>query len=1493
MRRRLTTLCVALVLMLCAPRVALCYLLPSPIFHSSLDLYPYGSGRVGALTVYQGYAYCVTDGEYCNYSADVSDPDNMFYVDRFGYDYGHSTKPIVWNDRLYIAQWFAYLDIFDITTQPGYFNSIGDWRPWTAAAFGMDVSNNRAYMLESNYPVRGFRILDVSNPANIRTVGTMTPDSTNVGGIAVRGSYAYICDGEALKIVNISNETSPYTMWNQGFGYLLADIEIRDQYAYITSSAQEGGFSVWDLSDQLNPVQVGHVDGANGDIDLLGNYAFCAGGSGLLACVNIMSPSGPYVAYKFNVDPDHTDAANAWESSVAGDGKFIYVGTDELYWGGPGDNYYKGKIYSYEVMSEDPDNVGPANWSDFSLNEAPFDTQYEGDDLPTWTTPRWTLFEGTESIATASNGILRINDTGASDVKWTRNWDATSARGTTILFRAKCDSYNYGSSAANLNNIFFEDGRYQEQFAVYSNKFRANRAQLEFPVSGNQWHTYRISTQGSQFKVYIDEAPSPVMTGNFTYTSKRARIMFGSGPQSGGVTTATQDISFDILQCYSNGVYGPSAATPDTTPDISVTTADVAGAGSLSGIDPFSASVYWSTDGGVTWNAGGWDAQYEGNALPASSSPVWTLVEGTEAYSSVNSGVLRINDNSIDGGSKSKWYRNWGMARTTGATLILRAKCDSVGAQSAWISNIFIEDGQKGERFYIKPDQLVALTSGQTYSLPDTGQYHIYRFTTKNGAYTVYLDENTTPIMSGALPVTTSNNRVTFGGGESPAMQDIYYDYVYYTIRGDLPPGGSTVPVTCTGSPGGYKGVITAYGLPFNQYSQTLNKIKFSLRDMNGVQAYSPIYNVRIIQDLGAPGNVTNLSAAVGPSSVILSWHNPADTDFTGTLIRYKTTGYPTGPDDGTLVVDKANSPDTNDSFVHSVSTNGVTYYYKAYAHDATPNYASGAAVKAGTPTLNVRVAGASTIAVDGNPADWNLSEFVTKSRGGQAETGEIALVGFDGATLYYGGYWTGATLPTNAADHTAKVYSRHNAEYQYFLVRCDDNDIRTSNPVSSNWANDCVEFYIDPGHDHGSSPMSSSTSDIQLVIDAAGQKNVYMTTSGYATQVLNGVTSAASSDASGYWIEVSIRKTELNPDMPAAGTFGVELCFRDNDSPDATYFYGNPSVSTMYGWSDTVSGGSFPAKIPDRWGHAAVPNLVPLAPIVTDEGVYTGSLNELACSWEAGDTGTTEYKYAIGTSPGAADVAGWTTVGSVSGVTRTGLALAENSAYYFSVQAGNGYGYWSSPAYSDGITTAAGAGIQEAKALADDAIRSIRGKIVTASFGDSFYIQEPGSYYGILALSTKPVAPGNLVDIAGAMKGTGTERFVDCGGNAVTVTAPGPGVPDPIALANSSLGGTALNPNTPGVLTGLGPNNIGSLVTIFGWVTATGTGFFYLDDGSAVTDPRMDPATGQPYVGVKVMAGAVSANTGEYWTVTGISTLQVDGSNLIRAVIARSASKL
>ena len=103
-----------------------------------------------------------------------------------------------------------------------------------------------------------------------------------------------------------------------------------------------------------------------------------------------------------------------------------------------------------------------------------------------------------------------------------------------------------------------------------------------------------------------------------------------------------------------------------------------------------------------------------------------------------------------------------------------------------------------------------------------------------------------------------------------------------------------------------------------------------------------------------------------------------------------------------------------------------------------------------------------------------------------------------------------------------------------------------------------------------------------------------------------------------------------------------------------------------------------------------------PTTPIVIDDGDTTSVLDRLHATWFSSDpeSGVVEYVYCVGTSPGATDVASWTSAGTAHEVTLTGLAIDPMLRYYFSVKARSGSGAWSATGCSDGIGYTSGAAI-------------------------------------------------------------------------------------------------------------------------------------------------------------------------------------------------------
>lgn len=89
-------------------------------------------------------------------------------------------------------------------------------------------------------------------------------------------------------------------------------------------------------------------------------------------------------------------------------------------------------------------------------------------------------------------------------------------------------------------------------------------------------------------------------------------------------------------------------------------------------------------------------------------------------------------------------------------------------------------------------------------------------------------------------------------------------------------------------------------------------------------------------------------------------------------------------------------------------------------------------------------------------------------------------------------------------------------------------------------------------------------------------------------------------------------------------------------------------------------------------------------------DGPYTASASQLHAKWAAQDpeSGVIEYQYCItdGSTTGTV-IRSWTSTGTVSEITATGLTLTQNHTYYFGVKARNGAGAWSITQYSTGIT--------------------------------------------------------------------------------------------------------------------------------------------------------------------------------------------------------------
>jgi hypothetical protein len=109
---------------------------------------------------------------------------------------------------------------------------------------------------------------------------------------------------------------------------------------------------------------------------------------------------------------------------------------------------------------------------------------------------------------------------------------------------------------------------------------------------------------------------------------------------------------------------------------------------------------------------------------------------------------------------------------------------------------------------------------------------------------------------------------------------------------------------------------------------------------------------------------------------------------------------------------------------------------------------------------------------------------------------------------------------------------------------------------------------------------------------------------------------------------------------------------------------------------------------------YSTFTDITPPSTVTVNDGTgadldYTNSTSQLSANWTAStdnECSISYYKYAIGTTAGGTNTLGWTSLGNVRTVTKTGLSLSAGTTYYFSVKAANTQGLESVPGNSDGI---------------------------------------------------------------------------------------------------------------------------------------------------------------------------------------------------------------
>ncbi len=212
----------------------------------------------------------------------------------------------------YVADGWKGLRVVDVSN-PAQPREVGsyDTPGW---AEGVAVSGAYAYVADGG---ASLRVVDVSNPAQPREVGFYkTPG--NAVGVAVSGAYAYVADyREGLRVVDVSNPAQPREVGfydTPGYAYGVA---VSGAYAYVADYRE--GLRVVDVSNPAQPREVGFYDtpGYAYGVAVSGAYAYVADGPSGLRVIDVSNPAAPRQVGVYDTP--------GWAEGVAVSGSYAYV----------------------------------------------------------------------------------------------------------------------------------------------------------------------------------------------------------------------------------------------------------------------------------------------------------------------------------------------------------------------------------------------------------------------------------------------------------------------------------------------------------------------------------------------------------------------------------------------------------------------------------------------------------------------------------------------------------------------------------------------------------------------------------------------------------------------------------------------------------------------------------------------------------------------------------------------------------------------------------------------------------------------------------------------------------------------------------------------------------------------------------------------------------------------------------------------------------------
>ncbi len=180
------------------------------------------------------------------------------------------------------------------------------------------VAGRYAYVADEDGSAFKIFSLATSSPAQVGTYSFV-----GIRGVAVSGRYAYVMSSSALRVIDISNPTSPTLVGSVSLGGAAVDVVVAGRHAYVIDSTADD-LKVVDISNPTLPVVAGSVSLGGGgtpvpaDLVVSGRYAYVIdSGANDLKTIDITNPTAPTIEDSLTIGGTPAD--------IAISGSYVYV----------------------------------------------------------------------------------------------------------------------------------------------------------------------------------------------------------------------------------------------------------------------------------------------------------------------------------------------------------------------------------------------------------------------------------------------------------------------------------------------------------------------------------------------------------------------------------------------------------------------------------------------------------------------------------------------------------------------------------------------------------------------------------------------------------------------------------------------------------------------------------------------------------------------------------------------------------------------------------------------------------------------------------------------------------------------------------------------------------------------------------------------------------------------------------------------------------------